>query len=237
VVRKVNCKEMKNNSKQKLLCVQPHSDDILLSAAHLLFSDKYEVSILTVENNPKRVKEDEKLYEFLSVPYHHLTVDFDDQSYYGYHKQYKEVTVDDSLVYLNQFFGNGVLDEIEVELMDYVQAFQKKNKNSIVVAPWGVGHPFHIFVRNVLEKYISLLWYYREFPHSYKKRSGVQVEKQKEQYDLLTSTPVEEFADVKWELAKKFYKSQSGLLFYEQGYIKKNLPEEMYVDKDEELPF
>lgn len=225
------------DSKLRLLCIQPHSDDILLSAAHLLFSDKYEVSILTVENNPKRVKEDEKLYKFLSIPYHHLTVDFDDQSYYGYHKQYKEVTVDDSLTYLNQFFGNGVLDEIEVELMDYVQAFQKKNKDSIVVAPWGVGHPFHLFVRNVLEKYISLLWYYREFPHSYKKRSKVQVEKQKEQYNLLSSTPVEEFADVKWELAKKFYKTQSGLLFYEQGYIRKNLSEEIYIDKDDDLPF
>ena len=35
--------------------------------------------------------------------------------------------------------------------------------------------------------------------------------------------------NVKWDLAKKFYKSQSGLMFYEQGYIKKNLPEELYA--------
>ena len=51
--------------KIKLLCVQPHSDDVLFSASHFLFDDKYEVEILTIENNTKRVAEDEKLYEFL----------------------------------------------------------------------------------------------------------------------------------------------------------------------------
>ena len=64
--------------------------------------------------------------------------------------------------------------------------------------------------------------YYREFPHSYKRRSQAQVEEQKKEWYLKSSVPVEEFADIKWKLASKFYKSQSGLLFYENGYIKKN---------------
>jgi hypothetical protein len=73
------------------------------------------------------------------------------------------------------------------------------------------------------------MWYYREFPHSYKKRSRVQVEKQQQVYELIHSFSVTEFDDVKWQLAKKFYKSQSSLLWFEQGYIKKQLPEEIYM--------
>ena len=81
------------------------------------------------------------------------------------------------------------------------------------------------------------MWYYREFPHSYKRRSQTQVNKQKKEYKLLSSTPVEDFDDVKWELAKKFYKSQSSLLWFEQGYINKRIPEEVYVNKEQILPF
>ena len=54
---------------------------------------------------------------------------------------------------------------------------------------------------------------------------------QLEDFVILNSTPVAEFDDVKWGLARKFYKSQSGLLWYEQGYIKKQLPEDIYVRK------
>ena len=79
--------------------------------------------------------------------------------------------------------------------------------------------------------------YYREFPHSYKRRSQPQVEKQKQEYTLKRSVTVEEFHEVKWKLASKFYKSQSGLLFFENGYIKKELPEEIYTKDSDELPF
>ena len=75
------------------------------------------------------------------------------------------------------------------------------------------------------------LWYYRDFPHSYKKRAKSQVVAQLEDYELKESVSVAEFHDVKWDLAKKFYKSQSGLLWFEQGYIKKQLPEDIYVKK------
>ena len=51
------------------------------------------------------------------------------------------------------------------------------------------------------------------------------------------SVPVQEFHEVKWKLASKFYRSQSGLQFYEQGYIKKELPEEIYSRIIDDLPF
>ena len=102
------------------------------------------------------------------------------------------------------------------------------------MAPWGVGHPFHFLLGYVLEEHFEYrMEYYREFPHSYKRRSQPQVQKQLDEYFLVRSVPVEEFHEVKFKLASKFYKSQSGLLFFEQGYIKKQLPEEVY----KKLPF
>lgn len=215
--------------KKKILIIQPHSDDALFSAFHFLVSEKCDVSILTIENNVKRVKEDEKLYEFLGVTYHNLNVQFDDQSFYGFYKKYKDATLENSIEHLAEFFG---LDKLE-EISNAIKKFLKSASSGVqIVVPWGVGHPFHIFVRDVVEKAVKKpLWYYRDFPHSYKKRALNQVKLQLEDFELLSSIPVAEFNDVKWDLAKKFYKSQSGLLWFEQGYIKKQLPEEVYVRK------
>jgi len=74
---------------EKLLLIQPHSDDILFSCSHFLFLPQYEVQVLTVENDPKRIAEDEKLFDFLNIPFHHLDLDFKDDSYYEFHKNYK----------------------------------------------------------------------------------------------------------------------------------------------------
>ena len=223
---------------EKLLLIQPHSDDILFSCSHLLFLPQYEVQVLTVENDPKRIAEDEKLFEFLNIPFQHLGLDFHDESYYEFHKNYKEVTVEATYKHLNEYFGMEKLNEIEETLVNWVRKFLKENKGYTVVVPWGVGHPFHLFVRDVIQKsLVSNLLYYREFPHSYKRRSQPQVEKQKQEYSLERSVPVQEFHEVKWKLASKFYRTQSGLQFYEQGYIKKELPEEIYSRTIDDLPF
>lgn len=216
---------------KKILLIQPHSDDVLFSASHVILTVPEVCEVLTVENNPKRVKEDEALYGFLGIPYSHLTVDFDDQSYYEYHKKYKEVTPTDSFEHLTNVFGADTLNAITEQFSEWMIAWMKKNPGAEIYAPWGVGHPFHMFVRTLCETVVSAsqLRFYREFPHSYKRRSKVQVEKQQQDYNLKTSYDIGELADVKWGLAKKFYRSQSGLLFFEQGYIAKNLPEEVYT--------
>lgn len=223
--------------KDKYLIVQPHSDDALFCCSHVLFQPQYEVQVLTVEDNPKRINEDEKLYDFLNIPFSHLTVEFDDESYYGYNKEYKVVDVENSYKYLNEYFGREKLNEIEEALKEWVGKFLSKNDGWKILSPWGVGHPFHLFIRETLQTTVSYLEYYREFPHSYKRRSQPQVESQLKEYHLIRSVPVDEFHDIKWKLASKFYRSQSGLQFYEQGYIKKRLPEEIYVKNDEDLPF
>ena len=220
--------------KQKLLCIQPHSDDVLFSASHFLFDERYDVEVLTIENNPKRVAEDEKLYGFLSIPYHHLKLEFDDQSFYSFHKKYAEVTSQNAVEHLTEFFGEETLGKIFEEIVAFVQKFKKKNPDVQIVLPWGVGHPMHVFVRDTVEMAFNgkgHFWYYRDFPHSYKKRARSQVQTQLESYKLLESVPVADFHDVKWDLAKKFYKSQSGLLWFEQSYIGKQLPEDVYIKK------
>ena len=64
-----------------------------------------------------------------------------------------------------------------------------------------------------------------------------QVANQLNDYKLIQKIPIEDFADIKWSLGKKFYKTQSSMFFYEKGYMDKNIPEEIYVRKDQELPF
>lgn len=219
----------------KLLCIQPHSDDLLLSAASVLFnSEKFDSHILCVENDPKRISEDEKLYKFLGLPYQHLCVDFCDKSYYEFFHQNKVCDSATALTFCEEYFGVEVLNNIREALIGAVNAFLSKNKGAQILAPLGIGHPFHLFVHDVIEgafDHKALITYYREFPHSYKRRNQAQMKSAAEMYALSAQVPVVDFADVKWALASKFYRTQSGLLFYEQGYIKKNLPEEFYGEK------
>lgn len=230
---------MSKNCKQKLLIVQPHSDDILFSCSGFLFLPNYEVEVLTIENNKKRIAEDTKLFDFLQIPFYHLNVDYDDESYYAYHNTYKktELTVEKAYNCLIDCCGRDILDEFEQQIEEFLTKYKKSHKDFIVVSPWGIGHPFHLFVREIIQRNISNLWYYREFPHSFKRMAKEQVANQLNDYKLIQKIPIEDFADIKWSLGKKFYKTQSSMFFYEKGYMDKNIPEEIYVRKDQELPF
>lgn len=237
---------MKNSKKSVYLLIQPHSDDVLLSCSFMLFTPKNYglVEVLTVENDSKRILEDKNLYSFLGVPFHHLNVPFIDNSYYGYHKAYKGVNHTDSMKYLYDYFGEETLLKIKEGVESFIENWVSKKLidgfNPAIYAPWGIGHPFHNFINSVIFEFsennpFPAYYYYREFPHSYKKRSAEQVKQNQLAYELNSSNNVEAFADIKWKLAKKFYKTQSGLLWYEKKYIEKNLPEEIYVYK--QLPF
>jgi len=219
----------------KYLLIQPHSDDVLFSCSHLLFSEIDEVSVLTVENDPKRIKEDEALYNFIGIPFYHLDVDFIDSSYYGFNKSGLALNSDNAYIYLCELLGKDTLIEIENTLLGFIRKWFKENKKGMLVTPLGVGHPFHLFVKDIVEKEVSFFLMYRDFPHSYKKRSAMQMKEVADRYVLESQHPVEEFHDVKWKLASKFYRSQSGLLFYEQSYINKQLPEEIW--QNDSLPF
>lgn len=205
------------------LIIQPHSDDALLNCGHLLFETNAKIHVLTVENDPKRAEEDRRLYDFLQIPVEHLPLDgFTDDSYYGFKKEYGTLNTENCYEFLTEHYGRGTLDEIEDALKTRVTEFLREKRGWEVIAPWGINHPFHLFVRETLQSAVSSMKYYREFPHSYKRRAQRQVEEQKREYTLFGSYPVEEFHDVKFKLASKYYRSQSGFLFYEHGYIEKD---------------
>jgi len=225
----------KSNKEKSYLIIQPHSDDALFSVGHLVLSE-HNVSILTVENNAKRISEDEKLYQFIGKNWNHLDVDFDDQSFYEFYKHNKDLNESNGHDFMISYFGEEKMSKIKNAVNKFVEKFVSQNEDSIIYLPWGIGHPFHLFIRICVERKFAnkdgvRLRFYRDFPHSYKRRAQAQVAEQLHDFVLYKSYDVKDFADIKWELAKKFYKSQSGLLWFEQGYIKKNLPEEVYVRK------
>jgi hypothetical protein len=220
----------------KALLIQPHSDDILFSCSHVLFGKgkhKFSsVEILTVENNKKRLAEDEKLkvhFPKLST-IHTLGMEFEDQSYYQYFKLHKEV--DEAIVidYLEDYFGADTLMKITNQLVNFVDEWFEENKGDCkIFCCLGIGHPFHRYVKIVLDDYID--YYYREFPHSYKKRNQPDFKALVHNLTLAYVVDDKDMHAKKFDVSKQVYKSQSSLLFFEQGYIKKQLPEEIYKNK------
>lgn len=220
---------------KNLLIIQPHSDDALFSASHFfLGNENYNTTVLTVENNTKRLAEDKKLYDFLNIEHIDLSdviPVFDDRSFYGFNDKVKEITIENCIDWLRGSIGDSVLNRVFEEFSSFLHAIEESEKYDVIAVPLGIGHPFHVFIRFVVEDNIlsKQLLFYRDFPHSYKKRAKKQFEQEMERYVMKYSVAVDEFHDVKWSLAKKFYKTQSGLLWYEQGYINKQLPEEIYI--------
>lgn len=226
--------------KKELILIQPHSDDILFSAASFLFDmEKYKsVTVYTVENNPKRIAEDEKLKDYFpNLIIHTSNVDYIESSH-GYFKTHKEFEEKSAFAYLESVAGISVLNRYCYEVQEYLQKRIKKAKgNILIVTCLGVGHPFHQFVTETTKDFADL--FYREFPHSYKRRNKNYFEtitmgdksdfvEVKNPFAMNFPSSAKEYHDLKFQIASKIYRSQSGLLFYEQGYIKKELPEQFY---------
>jgi hypothetical protein len=218
--------------KKNLLLIQPHSDDIIFSASNFLKDrHKYEdVIILTVEHNEKRLQEDELLCEQFDIQLLTLKTKVSSENF---HKEYysdKKLMSDDSAMsFCHLKLGENKLKRLKRELEETLDLF--KQEGFVIVTCLGVGHPFHWLVRVLTEDFSDL--FYRDFPHSYKRRNkeyfvGLTSKKFKlKEVHELTGLLEEDGAD-KFQFVKDFYKSQSSLLFFEQGYIQKRLPEEYY---------
>lgn len=217
---------------KKILLIQPHSDDILFSASKYLFNkDKYkDIVLLTVENNPIRNKEDEDLAEVFGITNIHLKSLEKDESYYHFYKEDKKrkFSFEKSYSSLVDYLGDKILIEIKEELNKVVDSYKKKGYE--IVCCLGVGHPMHYFVRLCIEKKVDI--FYRDFPHSYKRKTAECVATELGDFKLKNSYKLsEEQHEMKWDIAYQVYKTQRSLLFFEKGYIDKNLPEEYYVKK------
>ncbi len=217
--------------KRKVLLVQPHSDDVLFSASKFLFDKKQydKIVLFTVEGgDEKRVAEDKILCDTVGVDkYINSNIEFTDNSYYTYYKdlKFKNFNIENSKICLEKEFGKKFLKELKKDIRKIVKSYKKKEYDVVVCL--GIGHPMHWFVRNCIEEFADI--YYRDFPHSYKRKGLVGLEEATEGLKLHTEWLDEDLHELKFETAYQVYKSQRSLLFFEKGYIDKQLPEEFYV--------
>lgn len=220
------------SKKKKYLLVEPHSDDILFSASKFIFESSNEgadVILMTLEGgNQKRVDEDIVLCDLFDMKYKNIGLDIEDTSYYEYYKKHKKFNGEDSLDVLYELYGTKFMKGLRDKLRKQVKKY--KDKGYTVVTCLGVGHPMHYFMMRSLEDLADL--FYRDFPHSYKRKAQEEVNRLLEtEFKLKMEHFDEEEYEIKWETAKQVYKTQSSLLFFEKGYIDKKLPEQFYVKK------
>lgn len=219
----------------KVLIIQPHSDDALLSCAKFLFSEDFKCKVLTVEKNTKRLLEDEKVSDFIGVKYFNLGVEVMDDYYSEFFKTYGRNAVlnDDNVVgFYKEKLGVDKIKELRIALKKKVSKYI--DRGYIIVCPLGVGHPFHYLVRYLLRKIEDNFIFYREFPHAFKKKALKQLEEYRVNLDLLFNFDNKDVNKLKYEVAQKFYRTQSGFFFYEHSNVLKLLPEEFYVKSEEE---
>lgn len=219
----------------KVLIIQPHSDDALLSCAKFLLGEDFKCKVLTVEKNDKRLLEDEKVSEFIGVKYFNLGVEVTDDYYSEFFKTYGRNTVlnDENVVgFYKEKLGVDKIKEIRTALKKRVLKYI--NRGYIIVCPLGVGHPFHYLVRYILRKIEDGFVFYREFPHAFKRKALKQLEEYRNGIDLLSKFDDKDINQLKYDIAQKFYKTQSGFFFYEHSNVLKLYPEEFYIKTEKE---
>ena len=214
---------------KKFLIVQPHSDDAILSCSRYLFNQEgWKVRVLTVEKNEKRLAEDAKISEIIGVKYSNLGVELMDDLYHDFFKEYggnAELKEDNVL----DFYVNRLGEEKVVELATALNAKLDffRSKGYQIICPLGIGHPFHYLVKLLIHNTDDFI-FYRDFPHSYKRKANAQFVKETSALSAPEVFDSKEISELKYEIAQKCYKSQSGFFFYERGKILQNLPEEFY---------
>lgn len=212
---------------KRALIISPHSDDAILCCGHILLGDDYEATVLTVECNPRRLAEDRKLCEFIERPHATPTLpDFIDDLYPEYFRT-KGRTAVLTREDVRAFYETRLsipLDTLRRELRSAVADYG--HDGYTVFGPMGVGHPFHLLINEMIADLCD--YYYREFPHSYKRRAQTQFADETQSLKRAWVCADPDVHEVKMALAQKFYRSQSGFFFYEQGSIKKQYPEEIY---------
>lgn len=216
---------------KKILLIQPHSDDILFSASKYLFDidDGDSIVLFTVEPDPKRLAEDIALVELLGLTDLETTSkDFIDSSYYHYYKEMKCKTfnIREAEACMKQCYSKSFLFTLEREIIEIVKRYKKLGFT--IITCLGIGHPMHWFVREAIGDLADI--HYRDFPHSYK-RKGLEEFEKVSKGKLMMEHFDETEHTLKFDIAKKIYKTQSSLLFFEQGYIKKKIAEEYYFVK------
>lgn len=204
------------------LIIQPHSDDALLSC----FSVIKDCDILTIEDNGARRKEDALIKNFfpkVNLKFFPLSlVDTTYKEFWDNHKIYSKHNV---VNFLNSIY--------DIEKIRTILISGPLHNYSNIYIPLGIGHPFHYLITYCFEEIKGdyNLIYYREWPHSYKRRNKEFISLEVSPYYELIKTESEESLKQKFEIAKTIYKSQSSLFFFEQRNFE-NYKEEFYKKRN-----
>jgi len=208
----------------KILIVQPHSDDALLSCYHL-FDSTNKIVILTVEDDQKRISEDKQLQDIFNDVVIDNCKDTVDGTYSDYWKKHKIFNWREVLKLYIKKYDYGEYKHLKYQLIDKIT--KCKNKGFTIFVPFGAGHPFHLIIHKIC--YNLADYFYRDFPHSYKTQRGLRYfEEQKNNYRLVSSTDVTPFQAEKIRIFGEVYKSQRAFQFYEKNNLEKCYPEEIY---------
>ena len=184
--------------KKRVLIIEPHGDDSLISCYRILRSDA-QVKVLTLsERSSERLSEHFKFVEseFLDLQdYNYDNRPADHVQVNRWHKEGKNTYQE----YVNLLHEKDGFEEIVVSpLIDVVKEELLKNVYDIILVPLGVVHPYHIAVREACERiqeslrhaglgYISDKFvYYSEGPYNGKKYGKLLEEDAISQLNLLS---------------------------------------------------
>jgi len=212
----------------KILLIQPHSDDIVLSCFNQILKEENEVTILTIEHSERRHLEDKKLQDFFPNLTIKRGLEFEDFSYKKYYENdsRKKFNPFEAVSLIESELGKENIDKIK----NLIDGTIEEGFDEIYTC-MGIGHPLHQLVYKLSKGKATHL--YRDWPHSYKARNISYYKYQKE--ELLKVEPEligdEDFLQLKEQIFCGVYKSQSGLAFYERGHMKKHFQDEIYKVK------
>lgn len=182
----------------KYLIIQPRCGEVMRYCSHLVLNDSKDTAVvLTIESNKRRVMNESNLFRMLGVRFRYFN-DFDLES---------DEDIKDRQTQM----------DIECQIQEFLNIFFKENRKeeTIVVIPLGNKDSLSAFIKDCIERLLSIVWYYND--------SSNKVDWP---YMRLYAKDIVEIFDVKSELIKRFYKEE----------IKPN-KEIIYINKEQELPF
>ena len=212
---------------KKILFIQPHSDDIILSCFAKLVDEDIEPTILTIEFDEKRHKEDEKLIEFIPNLKIINGIEFGtpDTSYKDYwgKNMHRKFISEEVMTTILDSLGDEKVEEILILLSEAIDSEEWDE----IYTCMGVGHPLHWLIHELTKD--TATHFYRDWPHSYKKRNKAFFDEYASTFKFSEEVKDEETLELKHDLFKRFYKTQSGLLYFEQKNIENNFSEKYYT--------
>jgi len=205
--------------KRKVLIVQPHSDDALISLFTLINNKKNTVHILTIEKDEKRFKEDLKIPLHFSnvtvLPTFGTPTPFSARGAYYTLRNAKKMTGSDFRRYYSRLMKTSRYSNWKRKLRKKIRSYI--NKGFDVILPCGIGHPEHWLVTNAVSGINT--YFYRDLPHAVKRRNKDALEKFIHGKKVVVNN---RSTKMKLRKLKRIYRSQSMLFWYDEKKVMMN---------------